>query len=164
MFYVVILDPSGGKIDELSCVVKANDVHIVCVQESWLDASVPNPVLPNFVIVSRRDRSQGSNRGGIITYARSDVNNIVEFKKSAASERSWHIVQRDTGSLAICNWYFSPSGEAVEIDTLVQEIDEISSQVDEILIVGDFNIHHASWLRFSSGTHLWGYHHDVQNN
>ena len=81
---------------------------------------MPNPVLPGFVKVSRRDRRQGPNRGGVITYARVDVNNIVEFKESPGSERNWHIVQRDSGSLAICNWYFSPAGEVAEIETLRQ--------------------------------------------
>ena len=77
------------------------------MQESWLDDSVPSFVLPNFVKILRRDRSKGPNRGGIITYARSDVNNIVEFKVSVGSERCWHIVQRDTGSLGICNCFVS---------------------------------------------------------
>ena len=63
-----------GKIGELSHLLEMFDVHVVCIQETWLDASVQSPALPNFRIISRRDRSNGPNRGGVLTYARNDMN------------------------------------------------------------------------------------------
>ena len=119
-----------GKVGELTHLLVSLDVHVVCVQESWLDASVENPVLPNYVVVSRRDRCPGPNRGGVITYARQDLNNIVQFSQAKSSERLWHIVQRDSGNVAICNWYFSPSGDLSEIDSLKSEFEEISRHAD----------------------------------
>ena len=140
-----------GKIGELRCFLEDHDIHIVCIQESWLDASIENPVLPNYYVVARRDRSEKANRGGVITYARQDFNNIVLLKKSDHSERMWHLVQRDTGDIAFCNWYFSPSGEVAEIESLKTEVEDVSRLADSCMIFGDLNIHHASWLRFSNG-------------
>ena len=140
-----------GKLGELRCLVEQRDIQIICIQESWLDASVEDPELPNFYVVGRRDRSHGPNRGGVITYARVDCNSIVCVKVSEHSERLWHLIQRDTGDIAFCNWYFSPSGEASELETLRTELKEMSGLAASVMIFGDLNVHHASWLRFSNG-------------
>ena len=103
-----------GKLDELAELLRQLDVHVVCIQESWLDISVLNPIVPNFYIVSRVDRGPDPNRGGVITYARQDVNNISRHDFPVPSkERVWHLVHRDSGALAICNWYFSSSVETM---------------------------------------------------
>jgi hypothetical protein len=140
-----------GKIRELRCFLEEHDIYIVCIQESWLDASVENPVLPNYYVVARKDRSHKANRGGVITYARQDFNNVVLLKKSDHSERMWDLVQRDTGDIAFCNWYFSPAGEIAKIESLRHEIDKVSRLADSCMIFGDLGIHHGSWLKFSNG-------------
>ena len=76
-----------GKLGELIALVEKLEANVIFIQESWLDASVVNPVIPNFSVLSRRDRNDKSNRGGVIIYARGDLNNVIAFKKCAGSER-----------------------------------------------------------------------------
>ena len=44
------------KIEELIKMIEDHDIQIVLAQETWLDASIPSPHIPNFHIISRRDR------------------------------------------------------------------------------------------------------------
>ena len=75
---------------ELCVQVKAVDPHLILLQETWLNKSVEEISIPGYNIISRRDRNENENRGGIITFARHDVHNIVCIKKSANAERAWH--------------------------------------------------------------------------
>ena len=67
------------------------------------------------------------------------------------AERVWGLVQRDTGSIAICNWYFPPGASLDGIESMKQELTDMNEVADSVIAVGDLNIHHASWLRFSNG-------------
>ena len=148
-----------GKIEELVKMIEDHDIQIVLVQETWLDTSIPNPHISNFHIIFRRDRSERPNRGGIITLARCDINNMVFLKHSCEAERSWHLLHRDSGSIGICNWYLPPASSLEKIDSIRQELHEVSEQCDTSIVLGDLNIHHKSWLQFSredtaGGRHL----------
>ena len=61
----------------------------------------------------------------------------------------WHLVQRDSGNIAICNWYLPPGRSLEELHSFRQELEEISGLADSIIVAGDLNIHHLSWLRYS---------------
>ena len=107
-------------------------------------------------MISRRDRHEGENRGGVLTLCRDDVKNIVFLSHSACAERSWHLIQRDSGSILIVNWYRPPSEDGTSIDGLNSEMQAHAHQTDELVICGDLNIHHRRWLRFSSGNTTLG--------
>ena len=65
-----------GKIALLHAHLSTIHADIVAVQETWLDDSVEDLVLPGFrLIISRRDRTFGPKAGycGIALYAREDV-------------------------------------------------------------------------------------------
>ena len=89
---------------ELCHRVKVFSPHVDFFQETWLNKSIEEVQLPNYRIVSRRDRSEGENRGGIATYARLDIYNMVCVKISIESERVWHFLHLDVGTIAVCNW------------------------------------------------------------
>ena len=145
------------KKNELQIIVEANDIHLIMIQESWLDQSIENVVLPNYITIGRRDRSSDPNRGGVISFVRNDVKNIIFMNNSENAERIWMLVYRDSGSIAFCNWYLPPSDDIDAIETLQQEIDDMSQYADFIAIIGDLNIHHAIWLRHSRGNTNRGY-------
>ena len=65
-----------GKLDELRYLADNNKIDIILVQEIWLDASIVNIDMPGFFILSRRDRSENVNRGGVLTFC---------FRKESAS-------------------------------------------------------------------------------
>jgi hypothetical protein len=54
--------------------------HIVLIQETWLDKSVEKIAVVGYTEVSRRDRKETANRGGIVTLQRSDFNGLVHIK------------------------------------------------------------------------------------
>ena len=74
--------------------------------------------MPNYMQISRHDRHDGENRGGVIAFARIDVKNVVFISNSDVAERSWHYLHLDTGTIAICNWYRPPGSAADHIESL----------------------------------------------
>ena len=88
-----------GKFVELGIVLEYLNVNLVLLQESWLDVSVEYPNLPDFVLISRRDLSEDPNRGGVLSYARRDLNNVMFYKESQNSERMWHLFQHEVDAL-----------------------------------------------------------------
>ena len=80
-----------------------------------MNASIEEKQMPNYRIISRRDRSEGENRGGVATYARVDVCNFVEIKKSFDAECIWHFLHLDIGTVATCNWYRPVSGGGLRL-------------------------------------------------
>ena len=135
---------------ELSHQVKELSPHVILLQETWLNASIEEVLLPNYKIVARRDRSDGENRGGILTYARTDIYYIVHVKESANAERMWHFLHLDVGTVAICNWYRPGSGGSDQIASIADELLELREEVIGIIVMGDCNVHHRKWLRFSN--------------
>ena len=92
-----------GKITELMHLIEVQDVQLVFLQETWLDTSHEEIVLPNFTVLSRRDRAIDANRGGVTAYVRQDIKNMVHLMDAKIGERSWHLLHRDSGSVAFCN-------------------------------------------------------------
>jgi len=115
-----------GKLTELCYWLNHVGIHIACLQETWLDASVTALEVPGYEIIARRDRSSSPNRGGILVLCRTHVNNVLLYKKSECAERAWLLIQRDSGSIALANWY-RPPGEDTDLDVLQSEIHEIQT-------------------------------------
>ena len=136
---------------ELSYQLAIFNPHIVLIQESWLNKSVESVSLPNYMQISRHDRHDGENRGGVIAFARIDVKNIVFISNSDVAERSWHYLHLDTGTIAICNWYRPPGSAADHIESLQDELAQIRDDIIGVVIAGDLNIQHARWLVHSNG-------------
>ena len=67
---------------ELCHQVKVLSSQVVLLQETWLNKSIEEVQLPNYRIVSRRDRSESENRGRVIIYARLDIYNMICVKVS----------------------------------------------------------------------------------
>ena len=66
-----------GKLTELSFLADLYHVDVFMIQETWLDASIQNLSLPNFHVLSRRDRSDEPNRGGVLVLGRVELKNVV---------------------------------------------------------------------------------------
>ena len=70
--------------------------QIVMLQETWLDASVEDVRIHGYRIISRRDRSETENRGGILTLVRDDFNGLAFISKCESEERAWHFLSMDS--------------------------------------------------------------------
>ena len=77
---------------ELEHHLQVHQPHIVMIQETWLNAETEHINISNYKKVSRRDRKDTQNRGGILTFQRQDFNGLVHIKNCDDEERSWHFL------------------------------------------------------------------------
>jgi hypothetical protein len=90
---------------------------LVCLNETFLDASIESITLEGYELVARRDRDDGRKCGGVAVFANVSVKSRVTLlSKSDDSERVWVILHADTGPLLIGVWYRPP--EPGEIATI----------------------------------------------
>ena len=130
--------------------------HIVFLQETWLDASVESVTIANYRVISRKDRKDTTNRGGILCLVRDDFNRLVFIGDSTTEERLWHFLHADPEVLLVGNWYRPGATIHDGYAALQEEIAEHSSDATGMILAGDLNIHHAKWLRHSNGNSVQG--------
>ena len=128
---------------ELCSILEDLKPHVVCIQETWLNKSVEVKVIPNYIVLSRRDRSEGENRSGILTLVRHDLRGFVHLYNSVVAERSWHYLHLDVGIIAIGNWYRPPGSDISHIESLRDEIAAMKHEVIGLCVTGDMNVHHV---------------------
>ena len=134
---------------ELCLQLEVHKPHVVCIQETWLNESTQEVNIPGYETCSRRDRHAGDNRGGILTLQRANFNALVHISNSVAEERSWHFLKLGVDTILLANWYRPGASVWDGFTDLYSELGEYFSQVSGVAIVGDLNIYHKKWLRFS---------------
>ena len=125
----------------------------VCVQGTWLDDSVEDVSVVGYKVVSRLDRSKGHKSwfGGVLILARDDVNSIVEICKSETTKRMSCTIHTDLGPLLLVNWYRPPDDDAtLSMPIFRSELVTLVENHVGTIVMGDLNIHHRKWLRFSN--------------
>jgi hypothetical protein len=125
---------------------------LVCLNETFLDKSVQSVALEGYRVISRRDRDDGRKCGGVLLYALDAfADNVTELHKSHDSERLWAMVHSDIGPFLVGVWYRPPvQGEIATIRNLRSEWKDCSKDVIGTVLLGDVNIHHRKWLRWSA--------------
>ena len=81
---------------------------------------------------------------------RKHLESMVHVSNSKDAERSWHYLHTDRGIIAIGNCYRPPDAAPIVIESLKNELAAFVGHVVGVILLGDFNIHHRRWLRFSS--------------
>ncbi|CAE8658754.1 unnamed protein product [Polarella glacialis] len=134
----------------------------VCIIETFLDKSVIFPRISNYDLISRLGRRHDKTGGGIAFFARSCVSNcVVHEGDSDRFERTSHILHADQGPLLFGLWYRPPAyGEIDSITSLEAEVRCHAANVIGTILVGDMNVHHKPWLKYSAsctpaGRHLF---------
>ncbi len=117
--------------------------HIFLLQVTWLDGSVESVTIADYRIISRKDRKDTTNRGGILSLVRNEFNRLVFIGDSVTEERSWHFLHADPEVLLVGNWYQPGATIHDGYAALQEEIAEHSSDATGIILNGDLNIHHA---------------------
>ena len=138
-----------ARLAELSHHLDMYRPHVVCIQETWLDKSIKDPIVPGYNVCSRRDRHAGNNRGGVLTLVREDFNGLVHIADSKDEERSWHFLKMGIETILIANWYRPGASEFNGFAELYSELAEYFMQATGVVIMGDLNIHHKRWLKHS---------------
>ena len=67
LFFVCNIQCLRAHLVELEFHLNHMRPHVVLLQETWLDASVKEVSITGYVVVSRRDRSENANRGGVLS-------------------------------------------------------------------------------------------------
>ena len=139
--------------DVAHLVERSNFPQIVGFTETFLDPSKPFS-LKGYVQIARLDRRTGETQGGIVLFAKIGFEkSIVHIGDSKVHERSWFVVHTNRGAVLLALWYRRPTkGEVQSIDDLYDELSEFGGHTIHTIIMGDMNVHEASWLRFSDGS------------
>lgn len=128
---------------------------LVAINETFLDKSVGIMNLSGYELVSRRDRD--SYGGGIALFCLTRFfDTITHLDNEADYERSWHTLHSNLGPILVCVWYRPPYAETSSIIDLQVQLDKYQYEHIGTIIVGDLNVHHLPWLRFSTGTSVAG--------
>ena len=92
----------------LSAHLERFDPDILALNETWLEESVARVDIPNYQLVSRRDRPTSkvgkSNYSGVAVYNRIGIVLVTHLEDSKVAERSWHIVHTDIGGVLLAAW------------------------------------------------------------
>ncbi len=81
----------------------------------------------------------------------------VEWLASVTCEHVWVLVHTSHGPLAVCSWYRPPvPGVIASSTSWGAEFDAARAHAIGCVLVGDVNVHQASWLRHSSHNSLEG--------
>ena len=151
MWSVNIEGFTAEKHGELTHLMKEEKPHIVMLQETWLkssrysDADVTIPGYSMF----RKDRLSGEH-GGILTYYSHNL--AVTLVESSTSSKEhevlWISIRCGKYKIYVANVYRSPSNDDSVFDVLAidTEMFQTSAPNSKILVFGDLNCHHATWL------------------
>jgi len=140
-----------ARVAELEYQLEMHRPHIVLIQETWLNNSVHDVQISGYEVVSRRDRKEKENRGGILTLQRDDFNGLVHISNSESEERSWHFLRLGCDTILFANWYRPGATEHDAFQALYDEMGKYYSEVSGVFLAGDLNVHHKKWLKYSSG-------------
>lgn len=101
------------------------------------------------MLVARRDRSD-RNGGGVYFYVRNENRCVNHIANSTLFERTWLYIHTFTGIVVCCLWYRPPDSEAADVISFKDELALHAQGCSGIIVLGDLNVHHAKWLRYSA--------------
>ena len=138
------------KLGELTHHARLEMPHVISLQETWLRSTqTDSEVSIAGYTIFRRDRMDGKH-GGVLTYVRSDlcaatVNNCVTPE---VNEAIWLRIPSYKRTLYVANVYHPPTNDTSVFNNLAKDIELIQALKDNpvILITGDLNCHHPTWL------------------
>lgn len=140
---------------ELSVRLDETRPQLLAITDTWLPDDSRHLEIPGYRCAGRKDR-ENQKAGGVALYVRENGLHVSELFSSNLVERMFSGVHTDVGLLGLCVWYRPPKSEFDELPALDEELLQIMGTTVGVVIVGDMNIHHAKWLRFSNGNSAAG--------
>ena len=130
---------------QLTQLLKDQNILIACIQETKLTDTSSLPPFPNYAVL-RKDRSQGRG-GGLITL----IHHSITYKEvypnffpgDTTIESQAYSIEVNGAELLICNIYIPPASSCPGGYT--PDFNSIFNYSGDILIMGDFNAHDHSW-------------------
>ena len=97
-----------SKEAEVTAVIRLAEVKpdVVCLNETFLETSLPAVELEGYKQVARRDRTDDSGWGGVAVLVKAKLaNRVVLVHTSETAERLWLTLHTNQGPYLLCCWY-----------------------------------------------------------
>ena len=141
-----------NKLDEVRAVVQIQSPDIFAVTESWTNDDVGNEVLQikGYEIIDRLDRNDTDRGrgGGIIVYAKSNIDIMAEERKTSFNQCSTVKLNSKNAEIRIHIIYRSPNSARTNDEDLCEWIREMRGQN---VLIGDFNFPDIDWAMGTAG-------------
>ena len=128
--------------------------EIVVMTETKLNRSVVHPALAGYVLVARKDNGVKAHGGGVLVYVEPKLAPRVTYMgESKEADRVWVMLHSSQGPYLLGAWYRAPSHQSdASLACLRAELESHGRNALGTLLIGDMNVHHASWLSSSCTT------------
>ena len=137
-----------SRVNEVFFCLNVSDYDVICLTESWLDSSISNcEFMPSSYCVFRADRNftcSNRQRGGGVVLAVSDKFPVSSVDLSVFD--AFHLIDIvacklccGRSSLFIFVIYIPPDVSIQEYELFLECFENIAVELDNILIIGDFN-------------------------
>ena len=132
--------------------------YILSINESFLERAFEEPCVSGFELVGRRDRSDDSGWGIVLLFALASIASYVCLLEVGCNyEAVWATIHSDIGAVLLCAWYrLPPPGDTASIDAFEADWERFSERHIGIIVVGDLNLHHNWWLKYSTHVSVEG--------
>ena len=132
------------KISEYDNFLTNKHIHIISVNETWLDDSVSDNEIsiPGFTVF-RKDRNRQG--GGVAFYIKNELMPTVNQELHKPSlEALWIYIKLKSMKFLICSLYRPPSADSDYLDLIFNNIEYATSFNENIIITGDLNIDYCN--------------------
>ena len=75
---------------------------------------------------------------------------VSHLANSAVAERCWCVLHTYVGPHLLCGWY-RPGDQCIE-PMFEEELEQYNIGMIAVSVIGDLNIHHKEWLKYSCHT------------
>ncbi|CAH0724091.1 unnamed protein product, partial [Brenthis ino] len=148
---------------------KTNDVFkniansnykVIVFTETWLNDNIENNEwIDSRYVVYRKDRIHSSSSkkdgGGVAIAVAKEIPSFRASYLDNDHEIIWVIIEtkinKNIRKLAVCAAYLPPPVKLENLNNILENIDSASNKVDDIIVLGDFNMSFISWSSDARG-------------
>ncbi|XP_062535363.1 uncharacterized protein LOC134204573 [Armigeres subalbatus] len=142
------------KTNEFFLAAASSDYDIIVITETWLRSDVQNTELADNYNIYRCDRSSSTSSlqrgGGTLIAVKCTLTNLsVHLSESETLEQVVVKVKLAHKSVYICGIYLRPNSDPdkfVAHSDCVNQIVNIATPCDTVIVVGDYNLSRLEWL------------------
>ncbi|CAH0716391.1 unnamed protein product, partial [Brenthis ino] len=131
-----------------------SDYKIIALTETWLNSTISsNEIFDSRYVVYRKDRACSENSkkdgGGVLIAVSRDISSYRMTHWESDDENIWIVVDvtgnRSIKKIGLCVVYMSPPVKIEKLVKYLETVDIVTNQVDDVVIVGDFNMSFINW-------------------
>ena len=132
-----------NKIHEIHTILSTHDIHVLSINETWLDDSISDATLqiPGYILY-RHDRT--SRGGGVCFYVETTNFYVLVLPRHTDAEMLMLLIDLPTGTrpaekIIACSVYRPPGSVVSYWENICTELDSLDSRYN-IIVLGDLNV------------------------